>query len=461
MQSLSYPLTKRRIIPVYSVITFYAACAPIAVSGGLQHLLPIPSSVLLTCTTISLLFLSFIFQREMVALKEIYGIGFFMCLAIGLPALLSLIGVAYASSTIQSVEYVAFVRESLVNRLINLGLFSAFTILILCFIYKDAKQTTSALINGYTIGVGVLIAGGLWQFLHFTIGYPMPGFETRAYVHSVQSDVLFNFRLTSFTDEPSFFVPFLIDGLIIGGLILARKAYLLFAALAVIVLILSFSVSGYINLVVIVFAALLLLLSNKMISKKIIVYSSLTLIALLSVALIAFPNMLISLFMPVLGRLEGLFDVMHHSRLYMLVFPFIWLFDYSKINSFLGFGSGSYDFLARTKFLSHQGSLSGTSNNIFVDLLFEQGVFGGLLFTAVFIGSLLYLWLKRKSHLYYGIALLLWLHLGVTSMYRSDFASPRFWLIVLIVAGLTELARRKMTLRYKSTSSFLKAKVTS
>lgn len=164
--------------------------------------------------------------------------------------------------------------------------------------------------------------------------------------------------------------------------------------------------------------------------------------------------------MPVLGRLDGLFDVMHHSRLYMLVFPFIWLSDYSMINMLFGFGSGSYDFLARTKFLSHQGTLSGTSNNVFVDLLFEHGIIGSLLFTGVFLSILLYLWLKRNNHLYVGIAFLLWLHLGVTSMYRSDFASPRFWLIVIIVAGLIELARRNKALNQFGKEPFLKAKVT-
>ncbi len=97
---------------------------------------------------------------------------------------------------------------------------------------------------------------------------------------------------------------------------------------------------------------------------------------------------------------------------------------------------------------------------MFVDLLFEHGIIGSLLFTGVFLSILLYLWLKRNNHLYVGIAFLLWLHLGVTSMYRSDFASPRFWLIVIIVAGLIELARRNKALNQFGKEPFLKAKVT-
>lgn len=460
MQSLSYPLSKRRMIPIYSVMMLYAACAPITVSGGLQHLTPLPSSVLLTFIAISFLFLSIISNCELISLKSVNKVGALTSLSIALPALLSLIGVLTASLTLLSVEYVDYMSESLVNRLINLGLYSVLTMLLLYYINKEAQQTTSALIFGYTIGAGILIVGGIWQFLHFTIGYPMPGFETRAYVHSVESDVLFNFRLTSFTDEPSFLVPFLIDGLLIGSLLLSRKTYFLYALFAVIVLVLSFSVSGYLNLAVIGCAAFVLLISKKGISRKTMLYSILSSLVLVGLALAVFPELLLNLFMPVLGRLDGLFDVMHHSRLYMLVFPFIWLSDYSMINMLFGFGSGSYDFLARTKFLSHQGTLSGTSNNVFVDLLFEHGIIGSLLFTGVFLSILLYLWLKRNNHLYVGIAFLLWLHLGVTSMYRSDFASPRFWLIVIIVAGLIELARRNKALNQFGKEPFLKAKVT-
>lgn len=180
--------------------------------------------------------------------------------------------------------------ESLVNRLINLGLYSVLTMLLLYYINKEAQQTTSALIFGYTIGAGILIVGGIWQFLHFTIGYPMPGFETRAYVHSVESDVLFNFRLTSFTDEPSFLVPFLIDGLLIGSLLLSRKTYFLYALFAVIVLVLSFSVSGYLNLAVIGCAAFVLLISKKGISRKTMLYSILSSLVLVGLALAFFQS---------------------------------------------------------------------------------------------------------------------------------------------------------------------------
>lgn len=73
----------------------------------------------------------------------------------------------------------------------------------------------------YAIVVIQIVA--IWQFIHFLTGYPILDFHTRSYVHSVESDVLFNFRLTSLLDEPSFLVPILMDGLILGFILYASK----------------------------------------------------------------------------------------------------------------------------------------------------------------------------------------------------------------------------------------------
>lgn len=460
MQSIPYSLTLRPKIFVFTVMGTYAALAPIAVSSVFQHLLAIPMSVLLTMVSVCIFAVAWIMQREETSFKALNRIGISMILAITLPAFLSIAASIYALTVVQSVEYVAYFQHSLLNRLINIGMFATLSLLILFFIQKDVRKVTYSLTQGYFVGLSVLVVGGIWQFLHFTIGYPMPGFETRAFVHSVSEDVLINFRLTSFTDEPSFLVPFLIDGLIIGGMLLSKKVYSLYAIPAVLVLLLSFSVSGYVNLAVIVFSATILLFARGIIPKKVGLYVIISILILGMITVLTFPQLITALFMPIIGRLDSLFDVMHHSRLYMLVFPFVWLFDYSSINALFGFGPGSYDFLARTKYLSHQGAVSGTSNNAFVDLLFEHGVFGGLIFTCVFIGVFVYLWRKRKGHLYNSIALLLWIHLGLTNMYRSDFASPRFWIIVLIVIGMTELAKRNITLSDRRSSPSFKKKVT-
>jgi O-antigen ligase len=124
--------------------------------------------------------------------------------------------------------------------------------------------------------------------------------------------------------------------------------------------------------------------------------------------------------------------------------PIAWLFDYSWVNSVFGFGPGSYGFLAQTKFLYHQGPLSVTSNNIFIDLLFEHGIFGFLFIVFMFLFVFYRLFKVRNEHRYFLYSLVLWVHLAVTSMYRSDFVSPRFWAIVIIVFIFVEIGKREI-----------------
>lgn len=444
MQSYRIPYVISAHVPAFAfaVAGVYAALAPVAVSHVFQHVLFVPSSVLLTGLAIFLLGLAWFLRGERVYVRQLQPVAISMLAAVVIPALLATIAAGYALTVFQSTEYTAYIQEALPRRLMNLGLFASLTILILLFLNQDPLRMTRSLLIGYLTGASLLVIGGIWQFLHFSIGYPMPGFETRAFVHSVSQDVLINFRLTSFTDEPSFLVPFLIDGLIIGVLLFTRKSYALYSISAVLVLLLSFSVSGYANLALVGAAAVVLLFSRGWISKRVGLYAALALLLFAVLATLAFPQVVMGLFMPIIGRLDSLFDVMHHSRLYMLVFPFVWLFDYSFVNALFGYGPGGYDFLARTKFLSHQGAVSGTSNNVFVDLLFEHGMIGGMTFAVVFLAVFVYLWKKRSGHFYYSVALVLWLHLGVTSLYRSDFVSPRFWILVAITAGLAEMARR-------------------
>ncbi len=159
----------------------------------------------------------------------------------------------------------------------------------------------------------------------------------------------------------------------------------------------SFSVSGYANFALIAGVLVLLLLTAKIKMKKSVMLYSLIGLGVLLVLAVGFWSFILELLMPVIGRFDSIFDIHQHSRLYMLVMPFVWLFDYSFVNSLFGFGPSSYDFLARTKFLYHQGALSGTSNNVFVDLLFEHGLVGFIAFTSAFIWILWRLFQRRKK----------------------------------------------------------------
>lgn len=80
MHSLNYTLTRRQTLPIYSVMTLYAASAPVAVTSIVQHLIPIPGSVLLTFLALALFLVALFTERQPVSITELNRIGF-LCVA--------------------------------------------------------------------------------------------------------------------------------------------------------------------------------------------------------------------------------------------------------------------------------------------------------------------------------------------------------------------------------------------
>ncbi|MGD6990986.1 O-antigen ligase family protein [Sutcliffiella horikoshii] len=447
---------KEKIILI--IMGLFMFLAPYSVSGIYQKLTPVPSSVLATFLATGVLFLLLLVhfkdrkQLNPLSLEQKAFLG-----SIYIPGILAILAAFFNLTVMLSVHYVDYITQALPNRVINLTLFlMLFYTFFKLISFLDNKVLLS-ITRWYLFGVLIVTAIGIWQFLHFMFGYPMIDLNTRSFVHSVESDVLFNFRLTSITDEPSYLVPFLIDALIIGLVLYAskKKYFLLVFIPCMFVLIFSFSVSGYANMALLVGFIVVIFFTTKLENKrKILKYTLYGLIPVVILMIIQW-DFVLQLLQPITGRFDTLFDIHRHSRLYMLVMPIAWLFDYSWVNSIFGFGPGSYWFLAQTKFLYHQGPLSVTSNNIFIDLLFEHGVFGFLLITAMFVYVFYRLFKVRNEHKYFLYSLILWVHLAITSMYRSDFVSPRFWAIVIIIFIFVELGKRDKGM---STLSSLKSR---
>lgn len=419
--------------------------APYSVSGIYQKLTPVPSSVLATFFTTGVLFLILLIhfkerkQLNPLSLEHKAFLG-----SIYIPGILAILAAFFNLTVMLSVHYVDYITQALPNRVINLTLFLMLFYTFFKLISFLNEKTLLSITKWYLFGVLIVTAIGIWQFLHFMFGYPMIDLNTRSFVHSVDSNVLFNFRLTSITDEPSYLVPFLIDALIIGLVLYAskKKYFLLVFIPCMFVLIFSFSVSGYANLALLIGFIVVIFFTTKLENKrKILKYTLIGLIPVVILMIVQW-DFVLQLLQPITGRFDTLFDVHRHSRLYMLVMPIAWLFDFSWVNSIFGFGPGSYWFLAQTKFLHHQGPLSVTSNNIFIDLLFEHGVFGFLMIVTMFVYVSYRLFKIRNEHKYFLYSLILWIHLAITSMYRSDFVSPRFWAIVIIIFIFVELGKR-------------------
>ncbi|MGM0837619.1 MAG: O-antigen ligase family protein [Bacillota bacterium] len=419
--------------------------APFSVSGIYQKLTPVPSSVLVTFFTTCLVFFVFLLHiKEREKFEKLNREQRFYLSSIYLPAVLSVLAAFFNLTYMLSSQYVDYVMQSMPTRMINLTMYFVLFYSFFKLIRFLSEKTLLTITRFYLYGILVVVIVGIWQFLHFMIGYPMLDLNTRSFVHSVESDVLFNFRLTSLTDEPSYLVPFLIDAIVIGFVVYSKKTKYFLQVLipSLFVLVFSFSVSGYANLMMLMAFVFVVLLTTKVENKKkIFLYSLYALIPLLLIALFKWDFVLQAL-QPILGRFDTLFDIQRHSRLYMLVMPIVWLFDYSIVNGIFGFGPGSYWFLNQTKFLYHQGPVSATSNNIYIDLLFEHGVFGFLFLISMFVFVFYRLFRQRNEHKYFLYALILWVHLGITAMYRADFASPRFWVMIIIIFIFMELGKR-------------------
>ncbi|TYS69866.1 hypothetical protein FZC76_06465 [Sutcliffiella horikoshii] len=434
---------KEKIILIFMGLFMFLA--PYSVSGIYQRLTPVPSSVLATFLTTGVLFLLLLVhfkerkKLNPLSLEQKAFLG-----SIYIPGILAILAAFFNLTVMLSVHYVDYITQAMPNRIINLTLFLMLFYTFFKLISFLNDKMLMSITKWYLYGVLIVTAIGIWQFLHFMFGYPMIDLNTRSFVHSVDSNVLFNFRLTSITDEPSYLVPFLIDALIIGLVLYAskKKYFLLVFIPCMFVLIFSFSVSGYANMALLIGFIVVVFFTTKLENKRTIL--KYTLFGLIPVAIFAIIqwDFVLQLLQPITGRFDTLFDVHKHSRLYMLVMPIAWLFDFSWVNSVFGFGPGSYWFLAQTKFLHHQGPLSVTSNNIFIDLLFEHGIFGFLLIISMFIYVFYRLFKIRNEHKYFLYSLILWVHLAITSMYRSDFVSPRFWAIVIIIFIFVELGKR-------------------
>jgi hypothetical protein len=439
---------KEKIILVF--MGFFMFLAPYSVSGMYQKLTPVPSSVLVTFLTTGVLFLLFIVhfkerkQLHPLSLEHKAFLG-----SIYIPGVLAILAAFFNLTVMLSVHYVDYITKAMPNRIINLTLFFMLFYTFFKLVSFMNDKMLLSITRWYLYGVLIVTAIGIWQFLHFMFGYPMIDLNTRSFVHSVESNVLFNFRLTSVTDEPSYLVPFLIDAIVIGLVIYSsKKKYFLQVFIpCMFVLIFSFSVSGYANMALLLGFVVLVFLTTKVENKmKIFKYSLYAFIPILIIMVIQW-DFVLQLLQPITGRFDTLFDVHRHSRLYMLVMPIAWLFDYSMVNSIFGFGPGSNWFLANTKFLYHQCPLSVTSNNIFIDLLFEHGIVGFIFITAMFVYVFYRLFRVRNEHKYFLYSLILWVHLAITSMYRSDFVSPRFWAVVIIIFIFVELGKRESGIR--------------
>jgi len=281
----------------------------------------------------------------------------------------------------------------------------------------------------YAFGCFLLILTGYWQALSLYLGVGSFPFETRSMVHGVgKSDYEIEGRLTGIAAEPSFFVPFVLDFMILSLIIFKKNiTKFIFFGLATLILFLSFSPSGYVSAFGSLVLSLLLIANFK--SKKYIYFMS---VLFLSLGLLALTTL--DKFKNV-GYIIGRLGQINEDPRFLTIYESLSIFFNSNFLTIL-FGYGVTNF----KFASMHTNYSQleTSNNIFADILVEVGVVGLLLILTMFLKLFI---LIRNSTIYpiqKFVCYALFFDLLITGMVRADYATSRFFIIIALIFLLSK-----------------------
>lgn len=321
-------------------------------------------------------------------------------------------------------------RLNVIGRIANIILL--FTAIL--FIHKYVKKRKSFLIfKWYWFGIIILLASAAWHaFSIYTPFIDFP-FETRSHLHSANNvELTLGNRVTGFAREPSYFIPFVVDFIALTFLFVRNYTLkIVFIGLSSILLLLALSPSGYILIVgaflgAYVFSRLKFIASIK---PSTCMYSFLFCIAISAIFFEVSNSDFFKYFYLRVSNLE----LESSDRLYMNVMPFIWSSE-SSISSFLfGHGIKSYSIIGTEYFLPRGGPIHVTSNNLFVDIFWEAGIIG----LSVLLAFFLFVFLKiMNSNFERGqvfLSLFVLFDLFLSSFFRADFASLRFFIMVYIL----------------------------
>lgn len=340
-------------------------------------------------------------------------------------------------------DYVNYFFKDSLGRKINILVFFLIFIGINSIIKNNNKYMLKKILKSYVLGVTIFISiVGLWQVLNKYFNIPIP-FElnSRTHIHSAGTVASFlKIRLTGLANEPSYAAPYLIDVIILSYLFRYKKLFIF----NLFILLLTYSGGGYIDLL---FLFMLIFfhkgLARRKIKVSIIILSIFFILSLISSNYSKF----FELFSPVLNRFSSehdLFSIKYNIRSYMVIMPFVWIFlEKGFFPYFFGMGTGSFKYLSNTKFFYDGRSVHITSNNLFSDFVYECGYIGLVLLIIMFI--LLFKRLeknfKKNKNIYNKVNLILFFHLIVSSLYRADFLSSRFFLIISFIKILELLGK--------------------
>lgn len=417
---------------MFVVFGLYIISAPLAYIPDIQHIFSaIPFTFLLHLVVLFFLGLFFVFYSRLILPQEVKVVLWVFLL----PALLSSVALCfhvlgdfpfYTDLTIVLTEYVT----RIINLFINLSIF----VFLVGYAYCMPIKFGERILRFYYALLFISVIGGLWQFFSFSWGIPFPELAVKSNFHGVGEEAKFQFgsRLTSFFAEPSYFVAFVIDFLILSFFLIKKWKFLgPVIGIGIFVLIASYSISGMANILLLMFVATAISLFASNLRRKKDVIRAFLLIGVLTTMTVIAVTVGADVLLPYYERFGDRIFVGNDHRFDTIGRAFsTWLANGPTVHLF-GFGPGMF-----ALFKYQTEPMEGTSNNLYLDFLLENGVVGVvavILFFAYFLKKGLN---RLQIERYSFVAVMLVVHLAISSLYRADFISPRFWVIIFIVIHL-------------------------
>lgn len=325
-----------------------------------------------------------------------------------------------------------YYTEGLITRLVNYALL--LSNLIVIFLLDGFRKEKFLKISYYFIFI--FIVGGGWQIVSFLTNPNLFPFETRSWVHGA-SNSFFSFRVTSFTREPNFFAPLVIEFIILTYALygITKKSIVVMGVALVIGL---FTLSGGFYAHLLIMILILTLYTDIRYKLKIFFLVSFSIFLLYIYADQLFYNAWDYLIQKFNTESSG-----GSSRSQVQVETFIYFLSHSNLKQLIfGYGFGSM------MFASDLVNLTGTvnddfriTNNLYLDFLWEIGFLGLTLciFCWLVAGVFIY---RLKDNRYKRSSLFLFISVLISSLYRSEYVTAHYFVILSCVLILIELSRK-------------------
>lgn len=315
------------------------------------------------------------------------------------------------------------------GRLFNVFILS----FLILFIHKYTNTKDPGLFfRWYKYGLFILILTALWHALSIHTNFIDFPFDTRSHLHGAYGhDYSFSGRVTGLASEPSYFVMFTIDFIIL--LLIFNKGLVrnILIVMTIILLILSLSPSGYISFFG-AFVGAYFLTEIKFIKrltlKQIIVMLFLIFLSIFG----TFYLLSIEILDYIIKRITNP-EMLQSARVYMSYMPFVWASE-SNIFSFLfGHGVKSYSIIGTVFNVPSGEPVHVTSNNFYVDTFWEAGLIGLLILMSFFIYLFKKIFKSKFGRLQVFIMFFIFFDLFLSGVFRADFASMRYFIMLYLL----------------------------